>query len=121
MMETTTTTVAISTGEVHERSCMLDEQMLEALLDHQSDPISEPPFNMDEDVIITISSDSTTSIPMDVSATRADEIMTEIKTEIAQAELNRRVGGMVSPDLVPMLIVSPGSTIIDTNAAFFRR
>lgn len=51
---------------------MVDDQLMEALLDHHSDPSIEMPFNVDEDEVITGSLGPTSSIPMSIHTNWAE-------------------------------------------------
>lgn len=114
-IEAITMTITTSAAEMHDSSCMFDDQLMEALLSRQSDPSIEMPFNVDED-IITGSSGPTGSIPISERVDSEEQIMSEIK---AAMEQDLRVGGgMAGLGPTTIFVISPGGTMIETSAPY---
>lgn len=116
MTEATTITATTSTEEIHASAFAFNEQMMEELLGHQSDSLTNLPFVMSGSAFTALSSAPIAIISSDTQAAHDEAVMAEISAEMASVALGSDIGGgMAGPGLAPLRMVSSGGTIIITR------
>ena len=114
--EATSVAAMTPVGVTQGSSLSFDEQMINELLGRQSDPFADLPFGLGGFSSTSDTSTQTITTHSEARAQREAAMLAEINAEMAAAVHGGDVdGGAAGRCPTPLMIVSPGGTLIDTN------
>ena len=114
--EATSVAALAPVGVTQGSSLSFDEQMINELLGRQSDPFADLPFGLGGFTATSDTSSQTTTAPSEARARREAAMLAEINAEMAAAAHGGEVdGGAAAQCPTPLMTVSPGGTLTDTN------
>ena len=106
-----TMTSSVVGGEGEADTLSFDTQMIEELLNQPNDPFIDPSFSMSGATPAISVSMPVINISSAAQVSREDEILAEINAEMAAV-----TAGMDPSGHAPLMMISPGGTVIITSA-----